>query len=322
MRGKKAVLYVGYVIVTALFVAGIVLLFFSRNKNESGRPKMTIGASYMTMNNPYFEVINEEIKAVVESKGDVLETRDSGMDAKVQAKQVESFIDEQVDCILINAVDWKRIGPSLKKAKKAGIPVIAVDTLVYNQSLVDGTVVSNNYEAGQQCAEDLMKRRKSGKILFLVQSENKSAIDRIKGFKETLEKAGWQYENAGELECKGQLELSQPLVEQVLNKTKDIDVVMALNDPSAMGAMAALDAEHMLSDVLVYGADGSPEAKTMIYEGRMTATSAQSPRTTGKKTVEMLYKILDGKTVEKQSIVSVSLITKNNIDEYSLSGWQ
>lgn len=322
MRGKKAVLCVGYVVVAVLFIAGIILLFFSRNKNENGTPKRTIGALYMTMNNPYFEVINEEIKAVVESRGDVLETRDSGMDANVQAKQVESFIDEQVDCILINAVDWKRIGASLEKAKKAGIPVIAVDTLVYNQSLVDGTVVSNNYEAGQQCAEDLMKQRKNGKILFLVQSENKSAIDRIKGFKETLEKANWKYENVGELECKGQLEVSQPLVEKVLNKTKDIDVVMALNDPSAMGAMAALDAEHMLSDVLVYGADGSPEAKTMIYEGRMTATSAQSPRTTGKKTVEMLYRILDGKTVEKQSIVPVSLITKDNIDEYSLSGWQ
>lgn len=99
-------------------------------------------------------------------------------------------------------------------------------------------------------------------------------------------------------------------MEKVLNKTKDIDVVMALNDPSAMGAMFALDAEHMLSDVLVYGADGSPEAKTMIYENKMAATSAQSPRTTGKKTVEMLYKILDGKKTEKQCIVPVSLLQK------------
>lgn len=322
VRGKRAILFAGYIIVAAIFVVSVMLLFSSRNKNESGTPKRTIGALYMTMNNPYFEVINEEVKAVVESKGDVLETRDSGMDSKVQAKQVESLIEEKVDCILINAVDWKRIGSSLKKAKEAGIPVIAVDTIVYNQSLIDGTVVSNNYQAGEQCAKDLMKRRKKGKILFLVQSENKSAIDRIKGFKETLEKAKWEYENVGELECKGQLEVSQPLVEQVLNKTKDIDVVMALNDPSAMGAMAALDAEHMLSDILVYGADGSPEAKTMIYENRMTATSAQSPRTTGKKTVEMLYKILDGKEMEKQFIVPVTLITKNNIEQYSLSGWQ
>lgn len=322
MRGKKAVLCVGYTIVAVLFAVSVMLMFLSRNKNESGKPKRTIGALYMTMNNPYFEVINEEVKAVVESRGDILETRDSGMDADEQAKQVERFIDEKVDCILINAVDWKKIDTSLEKAKEADIPVIAVDTLVYNQGLVDGTVVSNNYQAGKQCALDLMKRRKTGKILFLVQSENKSAIDRIKGFKGTLENAGWKYENVGELECKGQLEVSQPLVESVLNKTKDIDVVMALNDPSAMGAMAALDAEGMLSDVLVYGADGSPEAKTMIYENKMTATSAQSPRTTGKKTVEMLYKILEGKEKQKQYIVPVTLITKDNVDEYSLSGWQ
>lgn len=322
MRVKKIILYVGYVSVAVVFAISIVLLFYSRNKNESGKAKRTIGASYMTMNNPYFEVINEEIKAVVENKGDVLEMRDSAMNAEVQAEQVEGFIDEKVDCILINAVDWKAIGSSLKKAKKAGIPVIAVDTLVYDQSLVDGIVVSDNYEAGAQCAKDLMKRKKKGKILFLVQSENKSAIDRIKGFKETLEKAGWNYENIGDIECKGQLEVSQPLVENVLTKTKDIDVVVALNDPSAMGAMAALDAEHMLSDVLVYGADGFPEAKTMIYKNRMTATAAQSPRITGKKTVEMLYKILAGKPVESQYIVPVRLITRDNVEDYSLSGWQ
>ena len=291
VRVKKIILYVGYVSVAVVFAISIVLLFYSRNKNESGKAKRTIGASYMTMNNPYFEVINEEIKAVVENKGDVLETRDSAMDAEVQSEQVEGFIDEKVDCILINAVDWKAIGSSLKKAKKAGIPVIAVDTLVYDQSLVDGIVVSDNYEAGAQCAKDLMKRKKKGKILFLVQSENKSAIDRIKGFKETLEKAGWNYENIGDIECKGQLEVSQPLVENVLTKTKDIDVVVALNDPSAMGAMAALDA-------------------------------AQSPRITGKKTVEMLYKILAGKPVESQYIVPVRLITRDNVEDYSLSGWQ
>ena len=77
MRGKKAILCIGYIIVATICIVSIALLFFSRNKNESEKSKRTIGALYMTMNNPYFEVINEEIKAVVESKGDVLETRDS-----------------------------------------------------------------------------------------------------------------------------------------------------------------------------------------------------------------------------------------------------
>ena len=54
----------------------------------------------------------------------------------------------------------------------------------------------------------------------------------------------------------------------------------------------------------------------------MMATAAQSPRITGKKTVEMLYKILAGKPVESQYIVPVRLITRDNVEDYSLSGWQ
>ena len=241
--------------------------------------------------------------------------------AHVSAVLVEEVADLRCGAVAV-------VGEGLHDNSHAAGTVAFVDHLLKvvtgtgNQSLVDGIVVSDNYKAGAQCAKDLMKRKKKGKILFLVQSENKSAIDRIKGFKETLEKAGWNYENIGDIECKGQLEVSQPLVENVLTKTKDIDVVVALNDPSAMGAMAALDAEHMLSDVLVYGADGSPEAKTMIYKNRMTATAAQSPRITGKKTVEMLYKILAGKPVESQYIVPVRLITRDNVEDYSLSGWQ
>lgn len=70
MLVKKIILYVGYVSVAVVFAISTMLLFYSRNKNETGKAKRTIGASYMTMNNPYFEVINEEIKAVVENKGD------------------------------------------------------------------------------------------------------------------------------------------------------------------------------------------------------------------------------------------------------------
>ena len=106
MQVKKIILYVGYVSVAVVFAISIMLLFYSRNKNESGKAKRTIGASYMTMNNPYFEVINEEIKAVVENKGDVLETRDSAMNAEVQAEQVEGFIDEKVKKQVFLLLQW------------------------------------------------------------------------------------------------------------------------------------------------------------------------------------------------------------------------
>ena len=321
-KRKKRLTLLGITALLLLIVGCVGLLTFSRNRNKEGEPQKRIGALYMTMNNPYFEVINEQVKAVVKNNGDVMITRDSAMDAEMQDRQIEELIEEGVDALLINAVDWKNIGDSLDKAKKAGVPIIAVDTEVYDDDLVDGTVISDNYHAGELCAQNLMMKRQSGKILFLVQNTNKSAVDRIQGFKDTLAESGWEYENVGELECLGQLEVAQPLVEEVLQSRQDIDVVMALNDPSALGAMAALDAVGMLSDVLVYGVDGTPEAKTMISEQKMTATAAQSPMKTGATVASMLYDLLDKKKIDKKTVLPVTLITEDNIEQFSLNGWE
>ncbi len=276
----------------------------------------------MTMNNPYFEIINKEIIAGVEDNGDVIITRDSDLDSGRQIRQIETLIEEKVDIIVLNPVDWKKVLPALKKAKDSGIPVLAVDAEVYDKEYVSGVIVSNNYQAGVMAAQDLMKRRKEGKILFMIQSNNKSASDRIDGFKKTLEEANWNYEIVDELECMGQLEIAQPLVEKVLEQRKDIDVVMALNDPSALGAMAALDQKGLLSDVLVYGVDGAPSAKTMIRDGKMTATIAQSPTHIGKLAVDYLYDILDGKEVGEKTVLPVTMITQENIDNYNVYAWE
>ncbi|MCD8021254.1 MAG: sugar ABC transporter substrate-binding protein [Clostridiales bacterium] len=323
MKSRRNVLICVAALIIVLIVVGMAaLLYSSRNKNREGETQKKIGAVYMTMNNPYFEVVNEKIKAVVRSKGDVMVTRDSALDAEMQNRQIQAFIEEGVDVLLVNAVDWKEVQSALQSANDAGIPVLAVDAEVYDDSLVEGTVVSDNYNAGVLCAKDLMTKRDSGRILFLIQETNKSAADRIQGFKDTLDGAGWEYEIVAELECQGQLEIAQPLVEEVLKETHDIDVVMGLNDPSALGAMAALDAADMLSDVLVYSVDGAPEAKTMIYEKRMTATAAQFPMQVATVTADLLYEVLEGQEIEEKTVIPVELITQENISEYNLSGWQ
>lgn len=314
--------YLGLLCLGILFCICVGVLFHSRNRNAEGKAPKKVGAIYMTMNNPYFEVVNEEIKAIVKERGDILLVRDSAMDNEIQNQQIEDLIEEGADILIINAVDWKGVSAGLKKAKEAGVPVIAVDAEVYDDSLVACTVISDNDMAGALCAENLMKERKEANILFLIQSANKSALDRIQGFKDALDAAGWSYHVVDELDCQGQLEVTQPLVEELLSRTKEIDVVMALNDPSALGAMAALDAEGMLEDVLVYGTDGAPEAKRMIKEGRMQETIAQSPMEVGKVTARMIYDVLDGKEVPKMTEIPVWEITSSNVDEFDLTGWQ
>lgn len=322
MNLKRKLFYICLSVCTLMTILCISILEGTTNKNNNNMPRKKIGAIYMTMNNPYFNVIHKEVEAVVTEKGDTIITRDSALDAEMQLRQMEDLIEQDVDVILLNAVDWKGILPGLKKARAAHIPVLAVDAEVYDSEYVEGMITSDNYEAGVIAARDMMKRLPGGNILILIQGNNKSARDRIDGFVETLNQSKWQYKIIDELECSGQLEIAQPLVEEVVKRGEHIDAVMALNDPSALGAMAALDAAGILDDVIVYGVDGAPEAKMMINDSKMTGTIAQSPTETGRMAVQFLYDIMDGKTIKKKTILPVTLITHDNIESFNLSSWE
>ena len=125
------------------------------------------------------------------------------------------------------------------------------------------------------------------------------------------------------MECEGQLEKAMPNMEDFIEENKAFDVVMCLNDPSAMGAMAALSANNMLEGKYVYGIDGTPEAKEMVAEGKMAATVAQSPKTFGKKAGEAIYKLFSQEKIKNKNEVSpVQIITKDNVQDYSTEGWQ
>lgn len=101
-----------------------------------------------------------------------------------------------------------------------------------------------------------------------------------------------------------------------------VDVVMALNDPSALGAMAALE-KSGVTNAVVYGVDGTPDFKSLIGVDPIVAgTVAQSPISMGRLAGEKMYDRLSGKTVDKTIVVTVDLINQDNIDEWSKTGWQ
>ena len=76
----------------------------------------------------------------------------------------------------------KQIEPALQAAKRANIPVIIIDAPVSDESLVNCTIVSDNYDAGVQCAKDMMERLDSANIVLLKHTTAKSAKERIEGF--------------------------------------------------------------------------------------------------------------------------------------------
>jgi ribose transport system substrate-binding protein len=91
---------------------------------------------------------------------------------------------------------------------------------------------------------------------------------------------------------------------------------MCLNDPTALGVIAALDGSKNKNNVLVYGIDGSEEAMKMIEKGKLTGTVAQFPSKIGKSAAEAALKRLKGETIEHQIKIPVELIDKDNIYKY------
>lgn len=281
---------------------------------------LVFGATYMTMNNPFYEVIDNELKKDIEKEGDELIVRNPELDIEKQNQQIEEFVAMKVDGIFVNPIDSSKL-TSLESAREAGIPIIAIDASVENKDLIDCVIESDNYDAGVLCAQDMMKRMQSADIVLLKHSTVESAVSRIQGFVDTIKNYP-QYKIIDSAECEGQLERAMPVMQNILERHSKVDVVMSLNDPSALGALAAIESMKR-TNILVYGVDGTPDLKSLIKQSPLVAgTAAQSPIQFGRLAAKNMYSLLNRKDVPEIIEVPVTLITKDNIDTFNVRGWQ
>lgn len=320
--GTKRIKYIFFgcfIVVLVLLVNGCLILQGSP-AGQDKKPRK-FGATYMTMNNPYFDILNDGIKEVVEANGDVLITRDPAVDQKKQNEQIYEMIEEGVVAIFLNPVDWKEVKPALIACRQAGIPVFNVDTHVYDMEYVVSVIASDNYNAGVLCAKDMMSKLPKADIVILDQPIINSINLRIQGFKDTIA-GNDNYRVVIQKAAKGELEVAMDVMNEILDAGIDFDVVMGGNDPTAIGAIAALESRHKDKEILIYGIDGSPDGKMMIKEGYLEGTSTQQPYTIGRISAQTAYDYLSGKDVEKNIVVPVTLITKENLDDFTIDGWQ
>ncbi|WP_297276430.1 sugar ABC transporter substrate-binding protein [uncultured Brachyspira sp.] len=308
------------VIFSVLFAMLLFVASCNRGTEQSSGRKF--GYTAMTMNNPFFLTISESIKSELEKNGDTLIVLDPQLDQAKQISQVEDMIAQGIELLFLNPVDWQGVKPALDAAKAAGIPIVNFDADVYDTDLVDAIVISDNYQAGYLCGEDLAKRMPNGgKLAIIEHAVAKSVLDRIRGFYDGLGAVSNKFELVSRQDGLGQLEITLPIAENILQANPDVQVFFGGNDPIALGIVAALKAANK-TGVLVYGVDGSPEIKASIKNGEATATGAQSPINIGKKSVEVAYKILNKEPIEKNISVETALIDQSNVDQYGIDGWQ
>jgi ribose transport system substrate-binding protein len=301
-------------VVFIIIFIGLWGFYHEINKEFSNtKVRLKFGATYMDMNNPFFIKLNEGIKRVVENDNGKLVVLNSQYDINKQIAEVNDLISEKVDLIFLNPVDWIKIKPALEAAKRANIPVIVVDSPVLNDELVDCTVSSDNYNAGVICARDMIKRLGGkGDIAILNHPSAKSSIDRIKGFEDTIKKYS-EVKVVARESSNGQLVLAMAAMDKILQSKVKLKAIMCLNDPTALGAIAAIENNQRLRNVYIYGIDGSADALTMIESGKLTATAAQFPGQIGKIAAEEALKKLKGEKIPHDIKIQVKLIDKSNV---------
>ena len=113
------------------------------------------------------------------------------------------------------------------------------------------------------------------------------------------------------------------ITEDLLQAHSDVVAIFGGNDPTALGALAAANAAN-LTDVLIYGVDGSPDIKAELARGDslIEGSGAQSPINIAKISVEVMYKYLSGEKVDDRYPVETFLMTSDNVGEYGTDGWQ
>lgn len=310
-------LFIILVSISFLFIA----IGCNREKNDNNS-KIKFGYTCMTMNNPFFITLEKSIREEVEKNGDTLITLDPQLDSSKQIAQVEDMISQGVKLIFLNPVDWKSVKPALDAAKSAGVYIVNFDAEVLDTNLVDAIVVSDNYNAGFVCGKDLAKKMPNGGKLAIIDSPTmKSIIDRVDGFFAGLGDLKSKFTLVAKQDGRGQLEITMPIAEAILQAHPDVKVFLGGNDPTALGIIAALKTANK-KDVLVYGIDGSPEIKSAIKSGEATATGAQSPINIGKESAAIGYKILKGDTFGKVNKVKTELINIDNVEQFGTTGWQ
>jgi ribose transport system substrate-binding protein len=277
--------------------------------------KRPIGISVLTLNNPFFKIIADNITANLEKEGYSTIVVAGELDVAKQQSQIEDFIARGCSAIVLCPCDSKAIGPAIQKANAAGIPVFTADiACLAPDAKVVSHIATDNYGGGKQAGEAMIEALggQPGKVVILDFKQAESCLLRVKGFKEVIEAhnrehADQQIEIVAELPGDGLLEKGNKAAEDALQAHPDLAGIFAINDPSALGARVAIEKANKTEQVKLIGFDGQLEGKEAIRDGKIYADPIQYPDRMGKLTAQSILDYFEGKEVPAEQLIPTEL---------------
>lgn len=278
---------------------------------------LTIACTWQDLANEYIMQLAEVAEAYCEEKGYNYVSADGQGDADNQVSQVENFITQGVDAIVLNPYDKDGCIPCTQKAAEAGIPCIVVCTQLSDLSSATAYVGSDDVQAGeiemQQIADAL--DGKGDIAVILGPTGISSQTDRSQGIQNILdqypdinviyeESANWDRAEA------------MTLMENWLQTGKNIDAVVAQNDEMAIGAYNAIAASGKADEIPVVGIDAIADALKSVEEGGLLCTVFQNATAQSQTAIDVAAQAAQGEEVDDWYDVPFELVTIDNVADY------
>ena len=301
-----------------VLLAAIGGLVFAGGEGEKAGGKKTIGFSLWTMKYTFFQAVEKGVRDACKDLGYNYVMIDQNEDAAKMVNDLNSLVGQKVDGIVITPVDPGAIGPAVKKARDAKIPVVCAD--IGKSGPVNALLISNNFKGGQMAmefiAKELEKKGKKGAKVGVgtVQPQWTYARGRGDGFIAKAKELG--YPVASELIVQNATaEGGYDTMQQMLSAVPDLAAVFYCSGREAVGAANAIKAAG--KDIIVVGYNGDPEEIQAMRDGIMAADIAQQPYNIGYDSVKLLAKIFAGEKYEDAVVpVDVALLTPSTIDAF------
>ncbi len=248
---------------------------------------------------------------------DVFNANDSPTE---QNNAVETYIQQKVAGILVDAIDVNGLLPSIQQAAAAGIPVVAVDAVLPENGPQKAQIGVDNTKAGQLLADVFLRdvqsemggRAKLGVVgalnSFIQNQRQKAFVDAVSG------KPGVTM--AGVVDGRNIQDNALAVAETLLTGNPDMTAIYATGEPALLGAIAAVESQGRQGDVKVFGWDLTAQAIRGIDAGYVVAVVQQDPAGMAAAGIDALVTLTRGGTVARTIAVPVTIVTKANVDPY------
>jgi inositol transport system substrate-binding protein len=303
-------------------VAALLLVFAGCERDQplsapaSSGQKTVVGVSLMNLSSEFIVMVGQSIEARAKELGIKLIVNDAQRSPERQVQQVESFIAQKVDAIILNPCEVEASSPAVGKAVAAGIPIVNVNS---ETKAIPTAFVGSRDEESARLAMEFLSRRLDGRgNLVMMQGflGQAAQLKRDQGAREVLAKQP-SLKLLADQTAEWDRAKAMALMENwIQSYGTNIQAVFAQNDEMAMGAVLALERARMKDKVLVVGVDAIADALQAVKDGRLDATVFQDAKGQGASAVDAALKLVRGEPCEKEVFIPFQLVTKENIAQY------